>query len=332
MQASHLLTDTDFKRVARATRRVEQQLIGDRGDSRRVPAEGNAVQVLQIQAGDPDDFGYPARIQQWDDSDGTFSDLDTTEVRIADPIGSGFAVGDYIPHARFVGFNGDGVGCFVSSVGSVGGGLSSGTSTSSGAAVYSSTYQDVTGPGYGYIVSEYDTVVYDTDNYYNAAENRFEITEAGYYLIGASRGCSFVPPFGTDLTGGLVLIRNGYDEGGGYEFNGDKLASGPTAYSGGIAHVNVVAYLEEGDYVHCGLFVPASNEIRWEASGHDPTPPSSGNPKQFWIHRLSGGPQGPQGPQGESGELTVGGTNNGEILINNGGVVGGTTTIDGGTW
>lgn len=116
MDAGHLLTNRDFQRVGDAVRRVEgtYNIAGESAEQRG----GSNVQVLQIQAGAANDFGYPARIQKWSSSAGTWSDLSTTEVRVEDPNGGVFAATAYCV-ARFLGINAANVGCFVAKVGTL---------------------------------------------------------------------------------------------------------------------------------------------------------------------------------------------------------------------
>ncbi len=109
---SHILTDSDFERVGRVISRGESVLFGSSGEGGATSQRGTNVQVLKVQSGASNAYGYPARIQGWDGSTGTWSDLTTTEVRIADPNGGAFAVGAYVPVGRFLGINASNVGCF----------------------------------------------------------------------------------------------------------------------------------------------------------------------------------------------------------------------------
>lgn len=115
MIEKYILSEDAMKRTSAVVRRGESALFGDPKYTGRQSASAN-VEVLQIQAGAANAFGYPARIQQWSDTAGTWSDLSTTEVRVEDPNGGVFAEGAYVPHARFVGINSSNVGCFSAKV------------------------------------------------------------------------------------------------------------------------------------------------------------------------------------------------------------------------
>ena len=129
MDAGHLLTNRDFQRVGDAVRRVEgtYNIAGESAEQRG----GSNVQVLQIQAGAANDFGYPARIQKWSNSAGTWSDLSATEVRVEDANGGVFAATGYVV-ARFVGINAANVGCFSAGASASGISVTDGTTTVTG--------------------------------------------------------------------------------------------------------------------------------------------------------------------------------------------------------
>jgi len=73
---------------------------------------GTSGAVLQVQSGAANSFGYPARVQAWSASAGTWGDASATEVRVEDPDGGGFAAGDYVANALFLGVNNSGVACY----------------------------------------------------------------------------------------------------------------------------------------------------------------------------------------------------------------------------
>lgn len=110
MDAGHLLTNRDFQRVGDAVRRVEgtYNIAGESAEQRG----GSNVQVLQIQAGAANDFGYPARIQKWSNSAGTWSDLSATEVRV-ERANSGLLESTQYVLGRFLGINASNIGCFA---------------------------------------------------------------------------------------------------------------------------------------------------------------------------------------------------------------------------
>jgi hypothetical protein len=109
-EAGHLLSGRDFQRVGDAVRRVEGEY--NAGSQSGEARGGNSVQVLQIQSGASNSFGYPARIQKWSNSAGTWSDLSAVAVRVADPNG-GILTEDQYVLARFLGINTSNVGCFA---------------------------------------------------------------------------------------------------------------------------------------------------------------------------------------------------------------------------
>jgi len=105
--------------VSDSTRVKLEDLIRDRGNapgaSGRPPSNlPPGVQLLCVQAGASNTFGYPARIQKWDNATGANSDLNTTEVRVKDANGNALAAGDYVV-ARSRGINSSGVACFIGS-------------------------------------------------------------------------------------------------------------------------------------------------------------------------------------------------------------------------
>lgn len=111
MDAGHLLTEEDFNRTGRVVARGERELFGITPDA--FNREGAPThQILKIQAGASNAFGYPARIQKWNESAGDWGDLDTTEVRVEDPNGSRLGEGMILPVCRLVGTNAAGVACF----------------------------------------------------------------------------------------------------------------------------------------------------------------------------------------------------------------------------
>lgn len=73
---------------------------------------GGVSEVLQVQAGGANDYGYPARVQQWSPITAAWIDASTTEVRVEDPNGGTWAEDDYVV-AKFVGLNLDGVACYA---------------------------------------------------------------------------------------------------------------------------------------------------------------------------------------------------------------------------
>jgi hypothetical protein len=111
MNSGHLLADEDFHRVGRVVSRGEHTLFGVIGSPHNRDG-APTTHILKIQSGASNGFGYPARIQQWNDSTGSLSDFDTTEVRVVDPNGGSFASGDYVFNARLLGVNTSGVACF----------------------------------------------------------------------------------------------------------------------------------------------------------------------------------------------------------------------------
>lgn len=100
-----------WDRTSRVVRRAESALFGD--DAGGWNREGGSYShVLRVQAGASNSFGYPARIQTWSDSAGSWTDLDTTEVRVEDPNGTALASTQYVT-ARYLGVNSSAVGCFA---------------------------------------------------------------------------------------------------------------------------------------------------------------------------------------------------------------------------
>jgi hypothetical protein len=69
-------------------------------------------EVLQIQAGASNSFGYPARVQTWSAAAGSWTDASATEVRVEDPNGSSWAEDDYVV-AMFLGLSAGGVACYA---------------------------------------------------------------------------------------------------------------------------------------------------------------------------------------------------------------------------
>lgn len=68
--------------------------------------------VLQIQSGSANSFGYPARLQTWNSAAGTWGDASATEVRVENPNGGIYTVGDYV-EASYLGVNSSAVDCYV---------------------------------------------------------------------------------------------------------------------------------------------------------------------------------------------------------------------------
>jgi hypothetical protein len=82
----------------------------------RPPAVGAPVQVLKIIAGGSSMYGYPAHVQQWDESTGYTTAYGGADVvYVKEQNGAVPAEGDLVT-ARFVGMNA-GIGCFVSTNG-----------------------------------------------------------------------------------------------------------------------------------------------------------------------------------------------------------------------
>lgn len=106
----YILTGEDFDRTGKAVSRVEQELHGIRPTVS--PTDYFVTHDLKIQSGAPNSFGYPARIQTWSDTAGTWSDFDTETVRVKDPNGGTFAINEYVLGARLVGVNSSSVTCF----------------------------------------------------------------------------------------------------------------------------------------------------------------------------------------------------------------------------
>jgi len=165
-------------RIGRVVRRAEQRLFGDSGDGYNREG-GTTTHVLKIQSGAANAFGYPARIQKWSDSAGTWSDFDTTEVRVEDPNGQTLAADQYVV-ARAVGVNTSNVGCFATT-----GILSGSTPAFSGARVTKSSGQNMA--QYASVVITFDTEEYDTDAYHSTTSNtsRLTVPTTGYYSVGA---------------------------------------------------------------------------------------------------------------------------------------------------
>lgn len=81
------------------------------------------TKTLKIQSGASNAFGYPARVQTWSTTAGSWSDLNSTEVRVEDPNGSPFGVGEYVANARLLGTNSSSVVCYAAPENVGGGGL-----------------------------------------------------------------------------------------------------------------------------------------------------------------------------------------------------------------